>query len=316
MSIFLSPNEAPDEILVAGLDRELRASSGLEEAGALFRVLEGRATGHALIERLRRGGTRLVVLGPWIPDLTLPETVRRIRGNAVTRQVSILAVADRRGHPAVHGVNAVLLEPEPDVMVGWVNKLRSVAPRVELQVDVEGHALGARGIRLKPFRGITRNISPAGLLVSSLSRLQVGSDVELGLDLPVAEGIFRVLGRVVRDDPRVAPPARGYGIEFLCIPPATETALAAVAGDGLVPGAPLETFRCGPWTCTIHGPVPVPGGWEVEIRRRSFTEPNERRFIRLTGATTDEALREARLLLRRRFLSGNDTLPPIALRAG
>ena len=74
-------------ILVAGLD----SRSLLLEAPVLLRdqaVLAERASARELLEGLAREGGRLVVLGPHLPDLTLPEAVRRIRSLPATRRVS------------------------------------------------------------------------------------------------------------------------------------------------------------------------------------------------------------------------------------
>src|SRR3989442_1211593 len=78
-------------ILVAGLD----SRSLLLEAPVLLRdqaVLAERASARELLDGLAREGGRLVVLGPRLPDLTLPEAVRRIRSLPVTRRVSVLAL--------------------------------------------------------------------------------------------------------------------------------------------------------------------------------------------------------------------------------
>src|SRR5437867_12865526 len=109
-------------ILVAGLD----SRSLLLEAPVLLRdqaVLTERASARELLEGLAREGGRLVVLGPHLPDLTLPEAVRRIRSLPATPRVSILALlpADQPPRPDLDIVdaatNAVLRRPLDRVLL-------------------------------------------------------------------------------------------------------------------------------------------------------------------------------------------------------
>src|SRR5688500_12114722 len=81
----------PPPILVAGLD----ARSLLLEVPLLVReghAVAARPSARALLVDIVRSGARLVALGPEIPDLTIGETVRRIRASALTRGVSVLVL--------------------------------------------------------------------------------------------------------------------------------------------------------------------------------------------------------------------------------
>ena len=81
----------PPPILVAGLD----ARSLLLEVPLLVReghAVEARPTARTLLLDIVRTSARLVALGPDIPDLTIAETVRRIRASSLTRGVSVLVL--------------------------------------------------------------------------------------------------------------------------------------------------------------------------------------------------------------------------------
>lgn len=81
----------PPPILVAGLD----ARSLLLKVPLLVREghsVEARPTARALLLDIARTGARLVALGPDIPDLTVAETVRRIRASTLTRGVSVMVL--------------------------------------------------------------------------------------------------------------------------------------------------------------------------------------------------------------------------------
>src|SRR5258707_6295752 len=103
-------------ILVAGLD----SRSLLFEAPVLLRdhpLLEERSSARELLDGLAREGGRLVVLGPILPDLALPEAIRRIRLLPATRRVSILVLLPADEPPGAEhavvepAVNSVLRRP-------------------------------------------------------------------------------------------------------------------------------------------------------------------------------------------------------------
>src|SRR5689334_14913117 len=93
-------------VFVAGLD-PARVPWSLAALGPRFSVLEGRAAGHALLERLTKSRGSVALLGPWLPDLTQTETVRRIRANPDTRRVSVLALVPGE-RAEIPGANHVL----------------------------------------------------------------------------------------------------------------------------------------------------------------------------------------------------------------
>src|SRR3989442_3545801 len=136
-------------ILVAGLD----SRSLLLEAPVLLRdqaVLAERASARELLDGLAREGGRLVVLGPRLPDLALPEAVRRIRSLPATRRVSVLVLLPADEPPGSEleivdaGANAVLRRPVDRLLLEhWISKLLNVPRRVEARVAVEGQGGGA-----------------------------------------------------------------------------------------------------------------------------------------------------------------------------
>ena len=101
-------------VLVAGLDGRslaLEAPVLQRERHAILEVESGRA----LVEEIVRHGARLLVLGPRLPDLDLPEAIRRVRASALARHVSILALLPAGEPPEMEteiasaGANAVML---------------------------------------------------------------------------------------------------------------------------------------------------------------------------------------------------------------
>jgi CheY-like chemotaxis protein len=298
-------------ILVAGLD----SRSLLFEAPVLLRdhpMLAERATARELLDGLAREGGRLVVLGPVLPDLALPEAIRRIRSLPDTRRVSILVLLPADEPPGAEqevveaGANAVLRRPLDRVeLEHWITKLLHVPRRVEARMPVHGQVVGtARGAQRGHFYGLSRNLSINGMLLASPVRLDA-PDLDLELQLPEALRI-RALGRVVRDAVEVGWPYLGYGVEFLFVPPDSLTALARLVGTHVPPVAPRvvaprplirATMRLGPWIYEIVEPAPYASGFLVEIRRgpREGWRPGlSGPFYVVEGPSEAAALRAAR----------------------
>ena len=138
----------PSHLLVAGLD----ARSLLLEAPLLRRerhVVEERATARDVVEDIPRTGTRLVVLGPRLPDLDLCAAIRRIRAGAATRGVSVLALLPAEEPEGAEaealeaGANAALRRPlDRALLESWLAKLLVVPRRVDARIPVQGHVVG------------------------------------------------------------------------------------------------------------------------------------------------------------------------------
>src|SRR5262245_31161579 len=165
----------PPPVLVAGLD----GRSLLLEASVLRRdghVVEEVATARSLFAWLGDSNVRLVVLGPRLPDSTLPEVIRRIRSDPATRHASILALIpsaeslDLDGRAVEAGANVVLRRPlDQSRLDSWVSKLLSVPRRVRTRVPVQGHVVGTprSEVGAAHFVGLTRNVSVNGMLLAS-----------------------------------------------------------------------------------------------------------------------------------------------------
>ena len=305
-------------VLVAGLDGRsllLEAPVLQRERHALHEVPSGRA----LVEEIVRSGARLVVLGPRLPDLELPEAVRRIRASALARHVSILVLVPAGEPEALDalaqaaGANAVLRRPlDPAQLEAWIAKLIAVARRVETRVPVQGRVVGTpRNREEAHFYGLSRNLSTTGMLLASPVRLAEGPDLELEFDLTGAAPGLQALGRVVRQAGEVAWPYIGYGVEFLYLPALSFDAIVdVVARGGLPPPAILpdtthgihSTVRREAWVYEILEPVRRDETWHAEIRRapREAWRPGEAGpFYVVEGPSPEKALREARDFLVR-----------------
>ena len=309
--------DAAAALLVAGLD----ARSLLLEAPVLLRDghrVEEVASARELLAALTRGSTRLVVLGPRLPDRGLPELIHELRASPATRQMSLLALIPAGEPPSLDGavveagVNAVLRRPlDPARLESWIAKLLVVPRRVETRVPVLGQVVGTPHGASGHFVGLTRNISIHGMLLASPVRLAEEPDLDLECNSPALGVRFTALGRVVRQAPEVAWPSLGYGVEFLVVPPDSRRAIEnLVARDA--PGQPAagpredvnirSTLRTSEWIYEVLEPVKGDAGWQVEIRRaaRDRWRPGTAGpFYVVEGTSPEQALAQVRDFLRR-----------------
>lgn len=306
-------------ILVAGLDRR----DLLREAPMLQRDherVEERPTARDLLDGLARSGGQLVLLGPDLADLSLPETVRRIRSLPATRAVSVLAVLPAEEPAGLEdllreaGANAVLRRPlDPALLETWIAKLLSVPRRVEVRFPVQGQVVGTpRTSATGHFYGLSRNLSVHGMLLASPVRLADAPDLDIEFHLPEG-GRVSALGRVVRDAPEVGWPYLGYGVEFLFVPPESLEAIVSLVSRAdalslasLTPEAAAArvqvTIRHASWIYEILEPVKYPAGWLVEIRRapREGWRPGlSGPFYVVEGPSSEAALEAAREFVNR-----------------
>jgi CheY-like chemotaxis protein len=298
-------------VLVAGIEADALPSTPLLQREE-HRV-EELSGARALLARLLRGEARLLLLGPGLGDPGLGETIRRIRAASSLRRVSILALVppglDSAADLLKAGANAVLQQPvDPARYESWVARLLAVPRRLDLRVPVQGEVLASpRGGDGRHFSGLTRNLSQNGMLLASPVRLAVGAGSDIDIELGLGGGLprFRALGRVVREAFEVAWPYIGYGIEFLFVPPESQTALAdflarARALEGEPPGI-HSTVKRETWIYEILAPAPSRQGWQAEIRRapRDQWRPGETGPFYVVEADTPEgALRAARDFIR------------------
>jgi CheY-like chemotaxis protein len=305
----------PSSLLVAGLD----ARSLLLEAPVLQRdrhLVQERDNARDLLREIVPTGARLVVLGTELPDLTLPDAVRRIRGSAATREVSVMAILPASATKEIEeetrraGANAVLRRPvDRPTLEAALAKLLIVPRRVVARVPVSGQVVASsRHVGGAHFCGLTHNLSVNGMLLASPLRLADAPDLDLEFVLPGVRARLRALGRVVREAPEVAWPFRGYGVEFLFVPEESHTTLALVVSGALRP-APADVGRPDPthgihstvssqeWVYEIREPVEGEQGWEAEIRRaprESWRPGRAGPYFVVAAASPAIALREAR----------------------
>jgi len=305
----------PSSLLVAGLD----ARSLLLEAPVLQRdrhLVQERNNARDLLREIVPTGARLVVLGTELPDLTLPDAVRRIRGSAATREVSVMAILPASATKEIEeetrraGANAVLRRPvDRPTLEAALAKLLIVPRRVVARVPVSGQVVASsRHVGGAHFCGLTHNLSVNGMLLASPLRLSDAPDLDLEFVLPGVRARLRALGRVVREAPEVAWPFRGYGVEFLFVPEESHTTLALVVSGALRP-APGDialpdpnhgihsTVSSQDWVYEIREPVEGEQGWEAEIRRaprESWRPGRAGPYFVVAAASPAIALREAR----------------------
>jgi CheY-like chemotaxis protein len=303
----------PSRLLVAGLD----ARSLIVAAPVLQRdrhAVEEKPTAAELLADLAGQGAQMVVLGSKLPDASVSDTVRLIRGSEATRQVSVLVLLPAEEPLEVAqaaaraGANAVLRRPLDERRIeDWLAKLLAVARRVEARVPVQGQVVGtpvsSSGVH---FFGLTRNLSSRGMLLASPVRLADAPDLELEFNLPDMPAV-RALGRVVREAAEVPWPYLGYGVEFLYVPADSQAAIDRLVRAGSAatrdPSHGIHcTLRRDEWIYEILEPVRFGEGWQTEIRRgpRRLWRPGSAAALCVVdGPSRDGVLEEARSFVTR-----------------
>ena len=309
----------PSSLLVAGLD----ARSLLLEAPVLQRdghLVQERAYARDVLREIVPTASRLVVLGTELPDLALPDAVRRIRAYAATRDVSVLALlpagtsAEAEEETRRAGANAVLRRPlDRPTLEGWLSKLLAVPRRVMTRVSVSAQVVGTSRAGGAHFCGMTHNLSVNGMLLASPLRLAEEPDLDLEFVLPGVSGRLRALGRVVREAPEVAWPYRGYGVEFLFVPSESQVTITRIVSGALHPlpsrlvvpdpAHGIHSTLCREeWVYEIRDPIQAELGWEAEIRRaprQSWRPGSAGPFFVVAAPSPEIALREAREFVAR-----------------
>jgi CheY-like chemotaxis protein len=305
----------PFVIFAAGLD----GRSLLLEASVLQRddhKIEELLSGRGLIDRIAQGGGSLAVLGSDLPDMVLPDLVRKIRASPLTRRISILALVPTTDPPELDtetlqaGANAVLRRPlDRAHLDNWLSKLLVVPRRVDARVSVSGRVVGTpRQDAVGHFVGLTLNLSANGMLLASPVRLVGHPDVDLEMELPPALRL-KALGRVVREAAEVQWPYLGYGVEFLYIPQESLRTLMSLVTTAPLPSRKSRdgdfgihsTVRRDVWIFEILQPAPHGEGYHVEIHRaprESWRPGNAGPFYVVEGATAQEAIAQARAFVQ------------------
>jgi len=300
-------------VLAAGLD----GRSLVLESPVLRRTghhVEEHPTARSLIEAVATSGSRLVVVGSRLPDLSLVDLLHRLRGTAMTRYVSVLVLLTNSDPPDVEslamaaGANAVLRRPlDPARLDLWMAKLLSVPRRVEARIPVQGQVIGTpRGVQGGHFFGLSRNLSINGMLLASPTPLMDRPEVELEFNLPEGGTLLRALGRIVRDASEITWPYLGYGVEFLFVPPDSLESIARLVTGRVFKAQRFPTIystvRRETWVYEILEPFPHPEGWQAEIRRAPRDEWRPGRsgpFYVVEGRSREETLAEALAFIHR-----------------
>jgi CheY-like chemotaxis protein len=252
-----------------------------------------------------------VVLGTALPDLGLPEVVRRLRDQTTTRRVSVLALLpatesrELEGQAREAGANAVLWRPlDRLALEDWIAKLLLVPRRVDVRFPVQGSVVAAKKpVDALNFLGLTRNLSVNGMLLASPVRLTLGADMDLEFTVPGVAARVHLLGRIVREAPQVEWPYLGYGVEFLLMSPEAGEVLGQLVTANIAPLRPRapstihSTLRRGDWIYEVLEPQATNTGWLAEIRRgyRQRWRPGQSGpFYVVEGRSREHALRQAR----------------------
>jgi CheY-like chemotaxis protein len=301
-------------IFAAGLD----GRSLLLEASVLQRddhKIEELLSGRGLIDRIAQGGGNLAVLGSELPDMGLPDLVRRIRSSPLTRKISILALVPTTEPLAIDtatlqaGANAVLRRPlDRAHLDNWLSKLLVVPKRVDARISVSGRVVGTPRDAVGHFVGLTLNLSANGMLLASPVRLIGQPDVDLEMEIPPALRL-KALGRVVREAAEVQWPYLGYGVEFLYIPQESLRTLISLVTVAPLPARKSRdgdfgihsTVRRDAWIFEILQPVPHGEGYHVEIHRaprESWRPGNAGPFYVVEGETAQAAIAQARAFVQ------------------
>jgi CheY-like chemotaxis protein len=297
-------------ILSVGLDSRglLLEAPVLRRPGA---EVEVQRSGRGLLEALRADPARLVVLGPGVQDLGLNELVQLVRSDPATRGVSILVLlpSTERSETVTSalaaGANAVLRRPlDPQHLERWIVKLLQVPRRADVRVPVRGQVVGVPRAIAGRFSGQSRNLSLNGLLLACPEPLRPEHDVELEVSIDGPYPRLRALGRIVREAGEVAWPYRGYGIEFLLVPPESQEIIANLVSAEARAARPARgepriraTVEHESWVYEILDPIRAPSGWQTEIRRgpRASWRPGKAGpFYVVLGGSPEAAYREAK----------------------
>lgn len=96
------------------------------------------------------------------------------------------------------GANVVLTGPVDASLWDWrFEGLLAIPRRKELRIPVRFAVSSDLGGAGEPVQGLALNVSQRGLLLESVQPLDVGTQIELALEVAEPAGILRAMGRVV-----------------------------------------------------------------------------------------------------------------------
>jgi len=282
-------------------------------------VVKEASSGRELLDDIGPSGARLVVIGTRLADLSPAAVVRRIRVFDATRHVSVLALLPATEGAALEsevteaGANAVLRRPlDRELLESWISRLLAVPRRVDTRVAVQAQVVGTphTGNTGSHFYGLTRNLSTNGMLLASPVPLESALELDLEFTLPGTTSRLKAMARIVREAD-IEWPYRGYGLEFILVPPGTLDAIEDLIShsdppiDGRAPDSTHgihSTIRRDDWVYEILQPIRRQERWQTEIRRaprESWRPGTAGPFYVVEAGSQDAALAAARAFLTR-----------------
>ena len=187
------------------------------------------ATAEAVLADIREAKPKLLIVGPDLPDLSIPDLCRRIRSEPEIRGVSILVVVslverERASQAIEAGANAVLFRPlEAAEFDRQVGALLTVPTRKELRVLVQLRVEESKEGFF--FLGHTRNLSVSGMLLETDHPLERGTAMGLRFFLPGRPNEMTAVAEVVRER-KGQFGLRQYGLRFRKLGEADKIAIA------------------------------------------------------------------------------------------
>jgi len=164
---------------------------------------------------------KLVILDGGAQEQAL-ETLRRFRGDGVTRKMSLAVLRQTATVPEVEalrraGANVVFAgEALPYLWDAWLEELLEVprrrVARVPLKLDVWSRFDPSDA----PLLGTIVDISVKGMLLETVRPIEVGTKLDLSFRLPAEPTDLRVVAQVIRQETGEEGRAR-MGVEFLIV---------------------------------------------------------------------------------------------------
>jgi len=216
----MSPLPPPRKILLSEsanhfIDLE---AAFLRRAG--FEVISV-GSGQEMIELLKRDDVDLCVVDAAMPGMSGAEIIRRARGDRSTRPPRFILVSaggsENYERCLQSGADEIFTHPfrREDLLKKAAALLR-IPKRAHARVLVRFEVEGERLSRV-PFFGSSVNLSRSGVLLESLEKLEMGTELRLGFFLPGQAARISCRGSVVRHEPVEAGFSR-YGVQFLDLP--------------------------------------------------------------------------------------------------
>jgi CheY-like chemotaxis protein len=183
-------------------------------------IVEAR-TGSDAVRRARERRPRLILFAGDLVDMDGAAFCAAIRGDATTRETSLLMIVARDSDEAVRramaaGANDCLVFPlnrhDLDRKLGIY---LHIEPRRDARFLVQARVESARERGF--FLGTSVNLSASGMLLEALTDFKIGETVHIRFFLPGVPREIEAQARIVRSE--VRPGVRQYGLHFDAIRP-------------------------------------------------------------------------------------------------